>query len=353
MFHNVLVVSSGPVSKFTGANAVGPVFKKVYDFSLMAPWSKSTTSNPVYDSKGCYSPPTDVAASPAAGKFTRAAPVLMQATPALKASLPAAFASASQVLFAFGSSWRHQHPNLYLAAMPLPRTAWNGTSDWYYLTGRDSATGAPRWTQGANLTGPATNPAELAAIPVIPVPPSDCKPGKTSYDSNCTDSTDISQHSVAFYPALGRYVLLYTSKGGVVQMRSSAQPWGPWSCSTTIFDDTSSWNAKLMHHANGATALDPISRGVRTKPYYHSAATLDLLLQDAQKDQMVSIARDQHDDLDARGSPYAPLLWPGKSDHAAKNEVTVYFNLSVWDPYAVFLMSTNLECGDSSKPPCR
>lgn len=214
-------------------------------------------------------------------------PVAVMDSAALRASgaassLPAELRSASPVVFVFGSSFRYNRSNLYLAAFALKDAA-AGAAKWFYYSGRGGVIG---WTKD-----------ETQAAPLL------------------DGETNIGNHSVLWIPELRRFVLMY----GNIAARIAPQPWGPWSPPIHIFGPENPWALKMVHRPG----QDPIRRTIIP----------------------VLRKRDNQpwgEERDARGIPYGPYLID-RSSRNADGSVTLYFTMSTWNPYEVFLMRTTFD----------
>jgi hypothetical protein len=220
----------------------------------------------------------------AAGKFMFNPLVVMSSDDIQAAGfaqgLPPALQKASRVVFVFGSSWRYNRSNLYLAAFSADDVE-AGTSKWFYFSGQPG--GATNWASD-----------EVAATPMF------------------ADDPRIGNHSVVWNKSLHRFVLMY----GNIITRFGATPWGPWGRPIPVFLPKSDWAQKLIHHPDG----DPIARTVAPVYGPRLAKTLDL-------------------NKSEPGVPYGPFLLD-RSTQNADGSVTVYYLMSTWNPYQVFLVSS-------------
>ena len=226
------------------------------------------------------------------GKFIFVPPVMMDhatlSANSLLGGLPSELQNAQQVVFLFGSSWEYNRSNLYLAAFSAADVD-AGTSAWFYYSGQN---GSNDWSK-----------SEQAATPLLP------------------DQSNIGNHSVIWNDKLQRFILMY----GNVQARTAATPWGPWSEPDLIFGPQSTWAQKLIHHPG----QDPITRG------------------------LVSLFRSNGQPLvfqNDNGVPYAPYLID-KSTQNADGSVDVYYTMSTWDPYQVFLLKSTFQTGPVANSP--
>ena len=192
-------------------------------------------------------------------------------------SLPVELRTASNVVFVWGSSWRALHSNVYLSAFAADDLD-AGTGAWFYYSGNG------QWSRQER------DAAGLLA------------------------SDDSSLHSVGWNEALGRFVMM-RGQGGRIVAQFSAAPWGPWSNPVVMFSNADPWWNRLMHRPGE----DPIVQSL--EPIY---------TRDGSRFPMPD---------EERGVPYNPNLLP-RSTRNADGSVTLYYTLSTWNPYQVFLMSS-------------
>lgn len=201
-------------------------------------------------------------------------------TSGVRSGLPPELQPADQVIFVFGSSFRYNRSNLYLAAFAA-KDADAGTAKWFYYRGGQ---GASRWASDERL-----------AAPLLPGDPR------------------IGNHSVIWNPVLGQFVLMY----GNVIARCAPAPWGPWSEPVNVFPPDGPWAQKLVHQPGRDALTRTGMRVYRVKD------------------------NSPWEPEEARGIPYGPYLID-KSTQNADGSVTLYFTLSTWTPYEVFLVKTSV-----------
>lgn len=261
---SILARSDQPASLWSDTNP--PSFTKLFTVSAHAE---------VADPANPPSPEND------GGKFIFAPTVVLDvgtiADLGLPTGLPAALQSAAQVAFVWGGSWLGPGSNLYLAAFAMSDIE-TGPAAWHYYAG------SGRWVR---------DEASAAAL---------------------LSSNDVSQHSVAWNPALRRFVLLRGGRGGIIAQFSST-PWGPWSAARTVFSPADKWWKRLMHRPGEDRMVQSLV------PVY---------LRDGS--QMAFPDGDT-------GVPYSPALLD-ESTVNADGSVTVYYTLSTWNPYQVLVMSS-------------
>jgi hypothetical protein len=200
----------------------------------------------------------------------------------LTQGLPPPLRTAADVVFLLGSSWRGSTSNLFLAAFSLPDIE-AGPSRWFYYAGNN------QWSTD-----------ERQAAPLLP-------------------TNDVGNHSVVWNRALHRFVLLRTT-GGRVVAQFAAAPWGPWSAPVTMLARNDEWLSKLLHRPG----LDPIVHSL-IPIYSNDGSPVEFPNGDP-------------------GVPYSPNI----IDRFTQNpdgSVTVFYTLSTWNPYQVFLMSSTFRPG--------
>jgi uncharacterized protein (TIGR03437 family) len=228
------------------------------------------------------------------GKFMFDPPVVMDsgtmAINGLASGLPPALQGVPKVVFVFGSSWRYNRSNLYLAAFNLSDIE-AGPSRWFYYAGRNAA-------------GNLWSSDETAAAPLLDGAP------------------NVGNHTVIWNDALRRFVLMH----GNIVMRSSTTPWGPWSEPVVIFGPRSEWASKLIHRPG----MDRITRTVLP---------------------IINPATGRETDLngDETGVPYGPNLID-KYTRNSDGSVTLFYTMSTWNPYQVFLVSSRFTLGPVQRP---
>jgi hypothetical protein len=215
------------------------------------------------------------------GKFMFVAPVVMDAAKVagagLTQGLPAALQNAANVVFVFGTGWRRGASNMYLAAFSLT-DADAGPAKWVYYKGGN------QWSA-----------IEAEAAPLLA-------------------TSDASEQSVVWNSALRRFVLMRTGSASV-QAQFSTTPWGPWSDPVNVLSKTDAWVNKLLHHPGA----DPLVQSLIT---IYDRNGNPVALPDSET-----------------GVPYSPSLLDNFTQNA-DGSVTLYYTLSTWNPYQVFLMSS-------------
>ncbi len=169
----------------------------------------------------------------------------------------------------------------YLAYVPLASIEDRGA--WRFYAGIDPAGGLPRWSE---------QEADAAAL----------------FDHPC-----LGELSVAWYASLGKWLMLYNCalpRG--ITMRSADAPWGPWSVGEVIFQP---WDdggyCRFMHVAFSSQHCDAVSDPGRENEW---------------------------------AGEYGPYMLPTLA-WDKDGITTIYYVMSVWNPYEVMLMKTELMLG--------
>jgi hypothetical protein len=183
---------------------------------------------------------------------------------------------ASDVVFVWGRGWHPQNSDMYLAAFAKGDIE-AGPAGWFYYAGNSTWTRSERDAAGL-----------LAA-------------------------TDVSQQGVTWNAALGRFVLMRGATARIVAQFSTT-PWGPWSRPITVIDNADPWLARLLHRPGENRIVGGLV------PIYNADGTLQV--------------REEE-----RGVPYAPNVLDRYTVNA-DGSVTLYYTLSTWNPYQVFLFSS-------------
>jgi Domain of unknown function (DUF4185) len=172
----------------------------------------------------------------------------------------------------------YRKSNPYLAYVPLSSV--EDRAAWRFYAGTDPTTRLPRWSE-----------QEADAAPLFEHP--------------C-----LGELSVAWYASLGKWLMTYNCalpRG--ITMRSADLPWGPWS--------------------NGEVIFQPWDDG----GYCH-------FMHVAYESQNCDTVQDPGHNNEWAGE-YGPYMIPSLS-RSQEGVTTVYFVMSVWNPYAVMLMKTEL-----------
>jgi hypothetical protein len=127
---------------------------------------------------------------------------------------------------------------------------------------------------------------------------------------------DVAHQSVTWNAALARFVMTRNAAGRIVAQFAAA-PWGPWSTPVTLLAPNDEWVPRLMHRPGFDQMVQSLV------PVYN---------RDGSQMEMP--------DSD-RGVPYAPALIDVHTQNP-DGSVTLYYTLSAWNPYQVFLMSSTV-----------
>jgi hypothetical protein len=239
------------------------------------------------------------------GKFIHAAPAIMDQAmlnaAGLSALLPADLQNADKVILIWGASWRYPHSNLYLAAISAAdiEAQKDGTRDiskWWYFGGIKN--GKAEW-----------NHDELGSAPLL--------------DSWLNGKPCIGEHSVIWNDHLKQFILAYQDRWKEIIFRTSPSPWGPWSREMRVFGHGDVWAKKILHHMN----QDTISNNV-VQVYKQDGKEFTLPVN--------------------WGATYGPYMLDQCTNNA-DGSLTVYFTMSTWTPYNVFLMKTSFRPVETAK----
>ena len=221
------------------------------------------------------------------GKFMFVPSALMDVAALADARLTAALPrelQSTDVVFVWGTSWMGPRSNLYVAAVAANQLD-SGTAKWFYHAGNG------RWSA-----------SESDAVGVL-------------------TTSDVSHPSVVWNAALGSFVLTRGSNGRLLAQFADA-PWGPWSDPVTVFSPADSWFAKLLHRPGQDRIVQSLV------PVYARNGTV-VAMPDSET-----------------GAPYGANVMGSTTN--ADGTVTLYYTLSTWNPYQVFLMRSTFR-----RPPAR
>ena len=249
-------------------------------------------------------------------------------TLATLAELPLAYAqqlglSEPGVLLAGEGEYRNE--SIYLAYMPASALSLSVTNNdaTRYFTGLD-ASGAPQWSA-----------VEMDAVPIV-------------YDNptklpKSPDPGTVGDTSLRYFPELGLWLM--TWDGGRqsladtgIYFSAAPAPWGPWSIPQHIYNPCEAHRygegyGDFIHYVVGKD--DPCDGDVddNSGPAGPIIGTVgDPFYGTAPSDGATAATR--------RGAVYAPYMVPGLTDLSG-NVLSVDYNMSTWNPYAVVLMESN------------
>lgn len=211
------------------------------------------------------------------GKFMFVPSALMDVAAIADARLTAALPrelQSTDVVFLWGTSWMGPRSDLYVAAVAANQLD-SGTAKWFYYAGNG------RWSA-----------SERDAVAVLA-------------------TGDVSHPAVVWNAALGRFVLTRATNGQALAQFATA-PWGPWSDPVPLFSPADSWYAKLLHRPGQDRIVQSLV------PIY------------ARDGSVVAMPDGE------TGAVYGPYVIGSTTN--ADETVTLYYTLSTWNPYQVFLM---------------
>jgi hypothetical protein len=194
----------------------------------------------------------------------------------------------SDVVFVWGRGWNPRSSDMYLAAF-AKNDIEAGTRAWQYYAGNGT------WS-----------PDEARAVGLL-------------------GSTDVSQQHVTWNAALGRFVLMRGATGRIAAQFSTT-PWGPWSGPSTVINNDDAWFAKLLHRPGEDSIVHELV------PIY------------AADGKTVVEAPDE------RGVPYSPNVLDRYTVNG-DGSVTLFYTVSTWYPYQVFLVSSTFRTVVPPPPP--
>jgi hypothetical protein len=250
-------------------------------------------------------------------------------TLATLAELPLAYAqqlglSEPGVLLAGEGEYRNE--SIYLAYMPAsavnvdPKTTNAATR---YFTGLD-ANGIPQWSA-----------TEMDAVPVV-------------YDNPPTglpkspDPGTVGDTSLRYFPELGLWLMTWDGGRQLpadtgIYFSAASAPWGPWSPPQLVYNPCDAHRygegfGDFIHYVVGTN--DPCNGDVddNSGPAGPIIGTDDPFYGTAPSDGATATTR--------RGAVYAPYMVPGLIGLNG-NELSIDYNMSTWNPYAVVLMESN------------
>jgi len=124
------------------------------------------------------------------------------------------------------------------------------------------------------------------------------------------DQSGVGELSVTYNPTFGKWIMLYNNgdpRG--INMRTADRPWGPWSDVQVVFHPWDDGGYGHFMHVSWETArVDSVHDRGRENEW---------------------------------GGEYGPYQY-GELARATADSITIYFNLSTWNPYTVVLMKATL-----------
>ncbi len=244
------------------------------------------------------------------------------------ADLPLAYAqqlglTEPGVLMAGEGEYRNE--SIYLAYMPQSALSLSVTNNdaTRYFTGLD-ANGVPQWSA-----------TEMDAVPVVYDNPTGL--------SKTPDPGTVGDTSLRYFPELGLWLMTWdggrqpNAESGIYLSVASA-PWGPWSTPQPVYNPCVAHRygegyGDFIHYVAGKD--DPCKGDVDDKAGPAGpiiGTTGDPFYGTAPSDRATAMTR--------RGAVYAPYIVPGLTNLNG-SELSVDYNMSTWNPYAVVLMESN------------
>lgn len=182
-------------------------------------------------------------------------------------------------LLLFCSGAKYRRSNVYLAYLPLDR-AENRGALWYFM-GKTADGKIPVWSRN-----------EADATPLF-------------------DHPQVGELSASWNPFLRQWLLFYNAgKPRGINYRSSDTPWGVWSETAVLFEPWEDGGYGHFMHVNR---------------------------QFARRDEVHDPGRENE-----WGGEYGPYIIE-RYTRGSKGKSTIYFVMSVWNPYNTVLMKTELE----------
>jgi len=316
------------------------------------------------------------AGSGSTGKFLNFSPVLINRADFAPQDLPADGAPQALLLFASGD-YKKSPP--VLAYVPLPGSTVPDTSNWYYFAGLGS-TGLPVW-----LKGESNAVSLFSGAPNFgPCPPSNDKEGPC-----------IGELSVTWNQYLRKWLILYNGNSSEVRgilFHVADKPWGPWSdvvlspppatyqtitakdatiSPSLVFNPAPEIDKGYLHFMHLVVPDDPKKNCTnvfdRKNPMAApecddgNSSTMDICNRDARPpfNQFCLHSWDNLSDsaaldFDSSGNlvgagvrtlevagEYGPFVIPRFTTGDSRS-TTIYFLMSTWNPYQVFLMKSTL-----------
>ena len=243
------------------------------------------------------------------------------------AQLPLAYAqqlglSEPAVLIAGEGEYRSE--SIYLAYIPnssMSLTVTNNSA-MRYFTGLD-ANGVPQWSK-----------TEMDAVPVIVDNP-------TGLPAT-PDPGTVGDASLRYSPELGMWLM--TWDGGRqspattgIYFSAASAPWGPWSAPQLIYNACTAHRygegyGDFIHYVAGKNDIcgGEVDDG---------AGPAGPIIGTSDGDPFFGTAKETETAASRQGGVYAPYMVPGLTSLDG-SELSVDYNMSTWNPYAVVLMES-------------
>ena len=233
----------------------------------------------------------------------------------------------------YGTSWNFRRSNVYLGIADCHSIGHasylqnSGLSNVWYWTGIDK-NGKPAFKLGD----------ERSAAPLLST-------------WNNSKAPCVGEFSVQFHPSIGMYLMTYGQpECHGQQMRNALVPWGAWSVEEQIFAS----GTDLFPFGERLIACTGCSTSFAVSPTLFPAL-LDPLMPPGCKGPACAVWNTEAHVFSCiepgvttckkytEGASYAPHQYPPKLDHLNPDgSVTIFLNISTWNPYQVFLGSVKI-----------
>jgi len=207
-------------------------------------------------------------------------------------------------LFIFGTGPKYRESDMYLAVVPVASI--EDSQAMIYFTGLDQ-NGLPHWSE-----------SEDEARPVIdvdnPLATGDWFAGVPLKEKAKAEGC-IGEFSVHYSEVAETWIAMYNCDFLSIKMHTADFPWGPWS--------------------QAVTGFDPVKDGGYCG-FLHLSADFDQVLDLNCKYNVTVPGRSDP------GSPYGPYIME-RYTTGDRNQATLYFVMSMWHPYNVLVMTTQVQ----------
>ena len=213
-------------------------------------------------------------------------------------------AGKSDWLFVFGTGPKYRESDMYLAVIPLALI--EEPDALVYFTGRDQ-NGLPQWSV-----------VEDEARPIIdvenPLATGNWFAGVMLKEKANAEGC-IGEFSVHYSGVAETWIAMYNCDFLSIEMHTAVLPWGPWSQAVTVFDPLEDGGYCGFLHLSDD---------------FRKVANLNC-------DYNVAIPGRV-----SPGSPYGPYIME-RYTTGDRNQATLYFVMSMWHPYNVLVMETQIQ----------
>ena len=206
---------------------------------------------------------------------------------------------------------RYREADMYLALTPAATLDGEVVDEervpppMFYFTGLDDD-GLPQWSD-------SESDAEAIIDTDNPLVTGNNSLGITDADADPTGC--IGEFSMHYSPTAEVWIVMYNCANWSIEMHTADHPWGPWSEAERVFD--------------------PVTDG----------GYCDFLHLPQDWEDALELSCNHNVTVDQRtspGSPYGPYVLE-RYTSGDRDAVTLYFTMSMWHPYNVLLMSTELQ----------